>query len=326
MPAYHYDPYHYKVHKMKGGSFQNYTDKSYLPLTDTQITKHLDGDQLVGIYPLLQDDTSWFIVADFDDKNWVSDARTFVECCRENNIPANLERSRSGNGAHVWIFFSQAYPAIKSRKIVLALLTKCGVVSAFDKNSSFDRVFPNQDSLSGKRLGNLIALPLYKPAMIDGSSCFIDPQTLVPFVDQWSYLYQIEKVNIEVLDNVYHSIAVAQSTKVYGSTYSTDNAFNISLNNTVRLTKGMIPPSVTTFLRDELNFINSEFIIQQKTGRSSFGTQRYFRFIEETENDLVFRKGLPVNCYAFAKMPGYPFNSRICGKRKTQLHTTFRRR
>ena len=69
MPAYSFDPYRYRVHKMKGGTFQNYADKSYLPLTDEQISKHLNGEQLVGIYPLLKDNTSWFIAADFDEEN-----------------------------------------------------------------------------------------------------------------------------------------------------------------------------------------------------------------------------------------------------------------
>lgn len=161
MPAYFYDPYRYRAHKMKGGSFQTYTDKIYLPFTDEQLAKHLKGDQLVGVYPLLKDNSSCFIAADFDEKSWVADSQKFLECCNAKNIPAYLERSRSGKGGHVWIFFNHPYAAIKSRKIILSLLTESGIVSAFDKNSSFDRLFPNQDTLSGKGLGNLIALPLH---------------------------------------------------------------------------------------------------------------------------------------------------------------------
>lgn len=188
MPAYHYDPYRYRAHKMKGGSFASYPDKTYLPLTDDQLLKHLNGNQHIGIYPLLQDNTSWFIAADFDEQNWIADSRRFLECCKLKNIPAYLERSRSGNGAHVWIFFDRPYLAIKSRKIILALLTESGIISIFDKNSSFDRLFPNQDTLSGVGLGNLIALPLYKPALDQGNNCFIDPDSLQPFPDQWAFL------------------------------------------------------------------------------------------------------------------------------------------
>lgn len=127
MPAYFYDPYRYRAHKMKGGTFQNYTDKTYLPLTNDHIVKHLNGEQLIGLYPLLQDNTSWFIAADFDEKDWMVDSQKFLECCKAKNIPAYLERSRSGKGGHVWIFFDQPYTARKSRKIILSLLTVSGV-------------------------------------------------------------------------------------------------------------------------------------------------------------------------------------------------------
>ncbi len=147
MPAYFYDPYLYRVHKIKGGTFQNYNDKAYLPLTDEQLAKHLTGTQLIGLYPLLQDNTSWFIAADFDKQNWADECRNFIRLCNTKGITASLERSRSGKGSHVWIFFEQPYPAIKSRNIMLALLNDSGIISAFDKNSSFDRLFPNQDTL-----------------------------------------------------------------------------------------------------------------------------------------------------------------------------------
>jgi len=122
MPAYTYDPYLYRAHKMRGGTFQNYPDKSYLPLSDKEIEKHLRGEQLVGIYPLLHDNTSWFIAADFDEDNWLEECKTFLKVCTENEIPACLERSRSGQGGHIWIFFEQPYPSIRSRKIILSLL------------------------------------------------------------------------------------------------------------------------------------------------------------------------------------------------------------
>ena len=113
MPAYHYDPYMYRVHKMKGGTFQNYTDKSYLPYSNEQIAKHLKGEQLIGIYPLLKDNTSWFIAADFDEDNWDAECRTFIKyLCNCIIFQFYLERSRSGKGGHVWIFFDQPYPGI----------------------------------------------------------------------------------------------------------------------------------------------------------------------------------------------------------------------
>ncbi len=94
-PAYFFDPYHYKAHRMKGGTFQNYENKQYQTLTDGQIIKHLEGEQLIGLYPLLKDNTSWFIAADFDKDNWAEECKTFIKICENKNIPAYLERSRS---------------------------------------------------------------------------------------------------------------------------------------------------------------------------------------------------------------------------------------
>jgi len=195
MPAYEYDPYMYRLHKMKGGTFKNYEDKTYLPFTDQQLINHLNGEQLIGIYPLLKDNTSWFIAADFDKEKWNEECSIFINTCREKKISAYLERSRSGKGGHVWIFFDQPYPAIKSRKLLISLLEQAGIFSVFDKSSSFDRLFPNQDFLSGKGLGNLIALPLHKSAWNQGNSCFID-EHLNPYIDQWAFLLSIQRVKI----------------------------------------------------------------------------------------------------------------------------------
>ena len=114
MPAYFYDSYRFRAHKMNGGTFQNFTEKSYLKLTDEQILKHLEGFRHIGIYPLLQDNTTWFLAADFDKANWQKEAVTFLNACKEKEIPAYLERSRSGNGGHVWVFFDKPYPAVKA--------------------------------------------------------------------------------------------------------------------------------------------------------------------------------------------------------------------
>ena len=108
MPAYHYDPYMYRLHKQRG-TFSNYKDKTYLKLDDHQLSKHIKGEQFIGVYPLLKDNTSCFIVADFDKKDWEEQSVKAIGVCKENGIPAYLERSRSGNGGHLWVFFEQPY-------------------------------------------------------------------------------------------------------------------------------------------------------------------------------------------------------------------------
>ena len=224
-PKYSYDPYLFRAYKRNGGTFQNYPDKSPVKLTDDELSKHINGQQLIGLYPLLIDNTSWFIAADFDEMDWIEQSRMFIKVCTDSSIPAYLERSRSGNGGHVWIFFDQPYPAHKSRKIIMSLLTEAGTFSIFDKNSSFDRLFPNQDKLTGKGLGNLIALPLFHPSLQKGNSCFINPDTLIPFTDQWEFLKGIKRVPTEKLDEIL--------LKVTGSNYE-ETAPTRRINHIIR--------------------------------------------------------------------------------------------
>ncbi|MBD0295215.1 MAG: DEAD/DEAH box helicase family protein, partial [Flavisolibacter sp.] len=301
MPAYFYDPYRYRAHKMKGGTFQNYADKSYLPLTDEQVAKHLNGNQYIGIYPLLQDNTSWFIAADFDKENWAEECRNFLRTCAAKNIPAYLERSRSGKGGHVWIFFQQPYPASKSRTIILTLLKEAGIISEFDKDSSFDRLFPNQDMLSGKGLGNLIALPLHKPTVEQGNSCFINAETLLPFEDQWSFLADVKKLSTERLEEIFKAISKKEAS---GETFfdaGKTGLLTISLTNNLQLNRRNIPLSLINYLKEELNFTNTAFIIKKKIGKNTFGTERYFKLIDERENKIIIPKGFAGKLLRFCR-------------------------
>nr|WP_145855523.1 DEAD/DEAH box helicase [Pedobacter suwonensis] len=285
MPAKLYDPYFNRIYKKPSGSPSS-EPVTYLSLTNDQVQRHLEGKQLIGLYPLLQDNSSWLIAADFDKNSWLDDCRSFIKLCDDYKIPAYLERSRSGNGGHVWIFFDRAYPAFKSRSIVLALLEKSGVVSAFDKNSSFDRLFPNQDRLSGKGFGNLIAMPFHKTAMEAGNSCFIDVNTTLPYVDQWQFLENIKRISTIQLDKIFFSLT---NSKVEEATAS--GTLNISLSNAIEIKSNEISPALTRFLKEELNFFNADFIIKKNSGRSTFGIKRYFRFIEEINGRAIIPKG-----------------------------------
>ena len=119
MPAYDVDWDEYNKHKAQGGAFKNFKGKKLHPFSKNAVIEHLNGNATIGIYALLPDNTSWFIAADFDGDNWESECLNYLSECRKYNLPAYLERSRSGKGGHVWIFFDAPYPAFKSRKIVL---------------------------------------------------------------------------------------------------------------------------------------------------------------------------------------------------------------
>lgn len=305
MPAYQYDLYHYRAYKMNGGTFQNYPHKTYLPLTEIEIHKHLDGIQQIGIYPFLEDNTSWFIVADFDKQNWKEDAVNFLNACKEKNIPAYLERSRSGNGGHVWVYFDRPCPAIQSRKIFVSILEQSGAFSMFDKSSSFDRLFPNQDFLSGKGLGNLIALPFFKPALENGNSCFINPETFEPISNQWQFLKEIERVSTENLDNLYQEILTAQNLPILKNH---DGKLSITLQQNIHIQRHGLTIPLTNFLKKELNFANSEFFIRKKSGKNTFETERYFKLVEEIEGEIVVPRGFIGKLLRFCKEQNLDFD------------------
>ena len=307
MPAYFYDPYHLRAHKMNGGTFQNYNEKSHLNLTDEQIQKHLNGLQQIGVYPLLEENTSWFLAADFDKANWQDEAIAFLNACKEKQIPAYLERSRSGNGGHVWVFFDKPYPAIKSRKIFISILEDSGAFSMFDKSSSFDRLFPNQDLLSGKGFGNLIALPLFKPNVEKGNSCFVEPETFEAFTDQWNFLQHIKRVSTNYLDKVYDGL---KSGAESDSQITANGKLIISLYNNVRLSRIGLPSTLIHFLKEELNFANTEFFIKKKSGRNTFETNRYFKLVEETESQIIIPRGFIGKLFRFCKESHIDFEFR----------------
>ncbi len=320
MPAYQYDPYHYRAHKIKGGTFQNFLDKTYLPLTNNEIQKHLDGIQQIGIYPLLKDNTSWFLVADFDKKNWQVEAVQFLNACKGKNIPAYLERSRSGNGGHVWIFFDKPYPAIKGRKIFSSILEQSGAFSMFDKSSSFDRLFPNQDFLSGKGLGNLIALPFFKPAFEKGNSSFVNPETFEPVADQWGFLNRIHRVSTNHLDDLFRETSSAREDS---SPIKTNGKLTILLSNNIRISRLGLTTPLINLIKEELNFANTEFFIKKQSGKSTFGTERYFKLVEETENEIIIPRGFIGKLIRFCKETNIEYDFVDNRKHHPPIHFAF---
>jgi superfamily II DNA or RNA helicase len=175
--------------------------RKFRPFTDEVVRGHLVGDHTLGIYPLLQDETCWFLAVDFDKKTWQKDAAAFLTVCCELNVPAALERSRSGNGGHVWIFFDRAIPATTARKLGCAVLTRAMESRHQLGLDSYDRFFPNQDTMPKGGLGNLIALPLQKLPRADGNSVFVDTE-FRPYGDQWTFLASVKRMPVSAVEAV----------------------------------------------------------------------------------------------------------------------------
>lgn len=291
MPAYSYDPYVYKQHKIGGGTLANFNDKVRKRLTSNEIKLHLEGKQFIGIYPLLEDNTSWFIVADFDKENWKEECTLLLNKCNEYEIPAYIERSRSGKGAHVWVFFEKPLPAIETRKVFIALLKECGIISEFDKYSSFDRLFPNQDYLSGKGFGNLIALPFNKLTLEQGNNCFVDASSFNTFENQWQFLEKVKRLSSEKFYQILSKYKSGEAS-VSSTTQKTKGKLIITIRNKIILNRSGINRDLINFLKEELNFTNTEYFIKKKLGKSTHNIDRYFNFIEENDDEVMIPRGM----------------------------------
>jgi hypothetical protein len=165
----------------------------FLPVTDQVIFDHLSGRHTAGVYPLLGDDSCHFLAVDFDEAEWRADVIAFCESCDEFGVAAHIEISRSGKGAHVWIFFTSAIIASLARQLGTALITHTCAQARQLKLTSYDRLFPSQDTLPKGGFGNLIALPLQKKPRDEDCSIFVD-RKLRPQADQWGYLAGADRV------------------------------------------------------------------------------------------------------------------------------------
>lgn len=162
-----------------------------IPLSDAVIYDHLAGKHTVGVYPLLSDDTCHFLAVDFDEVEWKEDALAFAQSCQELGIPVALEISRSGNGAHAWVFFVGSVSARDARRLGTAVISHTCARTRQLKLQSYDRLFPNQDTMPKGGFGNLIALPLQKKPRENGRSVFVDA-ALRPYPDQWAFLASVQ--------------------------------------------------------------------------------------------------------------------------------------
>lgn len=184
--------------KIKCGECPN---QRFVLLSDSAIRCHLQGegpdgrDYTLGAYPLLTDETCWFLAVDFDKQTWQRDAAGFLETCRRKGVPAALERSRSGNGGHVWIFFAEPVPAAQARKLGTHILTETMERCPEIGFESYDRFFPSQDTMPAGGFGNLIALPLQRNPREQGNSVFVDERFL-PYADQWRFMSSIKRMSL----------------------------------------------------------------------------------------------------------------------------------
>ncbi|OAM95103.1 hypothetical protein SAMN04515679_3256 [Pelosinus fermentans] len=283
--------------------------KSYGSLDERVIEQHLKGNIVAGIYPMCLDETCYFLAIDFDDDGWEEDVAVLRGVCKEHNIPVAIERSRSGSGAHAWFFFEKQISATLARKFGTALLTYAMNQRHEITFKSYDRLFPNQDTMPKGGLGNLIALPLQMAARKDGNSVFID-DNFTPYVDQWEFLSDIKKLSEDIIETLIASLCQGNEL---GPLKSDDEEkakpweTNIVL---AKLGKNDFPQKVTVvkanmlyifkmdFSQRALNnlkrlaaFRNPEFYKAQAMRMPTFNKPRIISCSDETEEYLCLPRG-----------------------------------
>ena len=225
------------------------------------VETHLRGEQTLGVYAIGTDDTCRFLAADFDGEGWREDVLAYREAAERLGLAVAIERSRSGNGAHGWIFFAEPVPAVTARRLGTILVAKASALRPTLGLSAYDRLFPNQDALPVGGFGNLIALPLAKAPRQNGNTLFVDPR-MVAFEDQWSYLAGLTRLSRESLDRTLARVApVRPLAPPVQAVDASEHQHDFALQNDVmvldlshpRIRSGMVSGEVTLRLDAQIH-------------------------------------------------------------------------
>jgi hypothetical protein len=281
-----------------------------IPLSDAVIYGHLAGEHTVGVYPLLEDDSCYFVAVDFDEAEWREDARAFMGSCEALGVPAALEISRSGSGAHAWVFFAGRVSARDARRLGTAIISHTCARTRQLKLSSYDRLFPNQDTMPKGGFGNLIALPLQKGPRERGCSVFVDSE-LQPYADQWAFLAVIRPMDahdieptilratggIHPLDVTFIDDEDLSTPWKRGSTLSKKlsgsmpKSLNVTLANLIYFEKAQLPQALANRLIRLAAFQNPEFYKAQAMRMSVWDKPRVIGCAENFPQHIALPRG-----------------------------------
>jgi superfamily II DNA or RNA helicase len=286
------------------------SNRLLIPLSDAVIYDHLAGEHTIGIYPILEDDSCYFLAVDFDESDWRDDALAFLQSCEDLGVPAALEISRSGNGAHAWIFFSSRVSARDARRLGTSIISHTCARTRQLKLESYDRLFPNQDTMPKGGFGNLIALPLQKWPRENSCSVFVDAQ-LRPFPDQWEFLASIKPIAAHNLEPTIlratggaHPLDVTfiddedlatpwkqQSTSTNKVGGQMPKSLTVTLANLIYFEKGQLPQALANRLIRVAAFQNPEFYKAQAMRMSVWDKPRVIGNAENYPEHIALPRG-----------------------------------
>jgi len=287
---------------------QDCKHRQFTELNDQTIYRHLAGQQVAGLYPLMPDNTCYFLAADFDKGQWQEEVKAMSKACSKFEIPHTIEISRSGNGAHIWIFFNEKVPAKEARLLGFGLLDKAMEFYPNLSFDSYDRLFPNQDILPEGGFGNLIALPLQKEARLSGNSSFVDSDLNV-IQDQWQYLAKMKSVSHNTLTKLFTQItpnsALFNEQEVFENwapweatakakpliLENSPKKVSVTLANHVYFDLSQIPSALAVRLRRLASFSNPVFFKTQALRFSTHGIPRFISCARIEQGYLAIPRG-----------------------------------
>jgi len=289
-------------------------ERDYLPLTAEVLAAHLSGKMHIGLYPLLDGDSCWWMAADFDGPDAMIEALMYLKAARALQVPAALEVSRSGVGAHVWVFFTAPVPAETARKLGTGLLREAMALRGRMKLASYDRLFPSQDLLPSGGVGNLIAAPLFRPARDEGRTVFVDPGLLEPFRDQWAYLSALGRMSPREAGRAADKagrVLVGSEVKLLAAAASTATrpvaapVIHARLGAGIRLEQSELTPALAAALRHAASMRNPVFYERQRMRASTWNVPRFlYSFDETVDGGLIVPRGLASTVTSLAEETG----------------------
>jgi hypothetical protein len=286
-------------------------DRDHLPLTDAVIEAHLSGRIHVGLYPLQPDDSCRLLACDFDGPSWPLDARAYQDAAQALGIEAAIERSRSGDGAHVWILFAGRVPASVARRIGAHLLREAMTIRAELDLASYDRLFPAQDFMPKGSFGNLIALPLQGQCRRKGTTVFLD-DALGPFDDQWASLSSLQRVVPAVANSMaeqLREVAAGPMEPAYRRPFHGDApkppaSIQAVAGTMLAIDRIGLPPALVSSLKHLASLHNPECYEKERLRFSTWNTPRLIRCYEETVDQLLLPRGLREAATGLAREAG----------------------
>ncbi len=323
------------------------TVRAFIPVTGRVFYDHLQGEIVAGVYPLVERDRCHFVAVDFDGTGWQGDVSAFAETARAIGLPVAVERSRSGNGAHAWFFFEDAVPAIAARQMASYVLTEAMSRRSEIGMRSYDRLFPNQDTLPRGGFGNLIALPLQREARRQGNSVFVDA-AFRPFEDQWAYLSGLARVPTQTVEFVAgEAVRLGRVLGVRFAPMEDDDEAPWSrppsrtrarpvllgplpdkieavLGQGVFVERRALTPALAAEIRRLASFQNPVFYEKQAMRFSTGGIPRVVTCAEETDRHVILPRGCLTDLDELASAHGVQLAARDERVGGTHLEVRFR--